>query len=57
MQYTLKEWRYEGKLVGYLLTCPDCGLSARIDDDQYHGRVSVDCPECPFHKTIDFSQN
>lgn len=40
------------------LECPQCGLIGSLDDDQYHGRVSVDCPNenCTFHETHDFSQ-
>jgi len=34
-------------------TCPGCGLRARMDEDQYAGRVSVDCPECAYHETHD----
>jgi len=37
------------------LRCPDCGIFGQIDDDQFHGRVSVLC-ECGFHETIDFSK-
>ena len=38
----------------WILTCPKCGLKARIDQDQFEGKVSVDCPECEFHETHDF---
>lgn len=34
-------------------TCPRCGLRGRIDEDQYKGEVSVDCPGCPYHATHD----
>ncbi len=39
----------------WIAQCPGCGLEARIDDDQYHGRVSIDCPACPYHETHDLS--
>ena len=39
------------------LRCPKCGVWADLDDDQYHGRVSVhhDDPECGYHETHDFA--
>lgn len=39
---------------GWKLRCPGCQSWAFIDDDQLHGRVSVDCPNCTFHETHDF---
>ncbi len=41
----------------WIVRCPGCGLEARIDDDQYHGRVSIDCPACPYHETHDLSKH
>jgi Zn ribbon nucleic-acid-binding protein len=38
----------------YLLQCPQCQSLGVIDDDQYHGRVSVLC-ECGYHETKDWS--
>lgn len=40
------------------LRCPSCGTFADIDDDQYRGRVSVECgtPGCAFHETHNFAQ-
>lgn len=38
-------------------TCPKCGLTGIIDKEQYEGKVSIDCPECDFHKTIDFRES
>ena len=35
--------------------CPECGVWGYIDDDQFHGRVSILC-ECGFHKTINLSK-
>jgi len=39
------------------LRCPACGIFAEMDDDQYHGRVSVECaaPGCVFHETHNFA--
>lgn len=38
--------------------CPRCGSWADIDDDQFFGRVSMECPVmgCDFHETIDLSR-
>jgi len=36
------------------LACPGCGMVGYLDDDQAHGRVSTDCPNCPFHETVDW---
>lgn len=42
------------------LECPGCGIWAALDDDQLHGRVSVDhaAQGCPggYHETHDFSE-
>ncbi len=37
----------------HIIKCPGCGLEARIDQDQFEGMVSIACPECPYHETID----
>jgi hypothetical protein len=36
------------------LRCPSCGDEKYLDDDQFHGRVSVLC-DCGFHETVNFS--
>lgn len=40
------------------LQCPGCGSWGEIDDDQLHGRVSVDHTDpsiaCTFHETRDW---
>ena len=48
--------RRDGQVV-HKLKCPDCGKWADLDDDQYHGRVSVDHSneQCGYHETFDFS--
>lgn len=33
------------------LQCPDCGVNGRIDQDQFHGTVSIQC-DCGFHETV-----
>lgn len=40
------------------LQCPGCGCWGDIDDDQLHGRVSVDHTDtgCTFHETRDWSK-
>ena len=35
--------------------CPTCGLWGYIDDDQFHGCVSILC-ECGFHETINLAE-
>lgn len=41
------------------LKCPGCGVWGELDDDQFHGRVSVDhdADGCPghYHETHDFA--
>jgi hypothetical protein len=47
----------------WIFRCPGCGVWAYMDDDQWHGRVSVDHtvgrPEgsdpCTYHETHDFA--
>ena len=39
-----------------LFRCPDCKLTGSIDDDQFHGRVSIVCSYCSYHETKDWSQ-
>ncbi len=43
----------------WLLECPGCGQWATLDDDQFHGRVSVDhaADGCPggYHETHDYA--
>ncbi len=35
----------------WIIRCPACGCEARADEDQVLGRVSIDCPQCPYHET------
>jgi hypothetical protein len=46
----LKHITRDGQAVTKL-QCPKCGIWGDIDDDQLHGRISVDCPECDYHET------
>jgi hypothetical protein len=39
----------------WTLRCPGCGGRGTLDEDQVHGRVSVDCDGCSFHETFDFA--
>lgn len=47
----------DGELT-LILLCPGCGERGELDDDQAHGRVSVDhaADGCPggYHETHDF---
>lgn len=40
-----------------LFRCPKCLRTGTIDDDQFHGRVSIQCPRegCDYHETTDWS--
>ena len=38
-----------------LFRCPKCKKSGVIDDDQFHGRVSIICEFCDYHDTKDWS--
>lgn len=53
----LRQVKLDGK-VQWKLICPNCGGEAFLDDDQFHGRVSTQCPfvGCTFHKTVDWSK-
>jgi len=33
--------------------CPTCGHQGWIDQDQWRGETSIDCPACPYHRTVD----
>lgn len=35
--------------------CPGCKVWGEIDNDQLHGRVSIQC-DCGFHETINLSK-
>ena len=39
--------------------CPKCGQWADLDDDQFHGRISIECPTkgCDYHETHDLSMD
>lgn len=39
----------------YRAICPGCGVEEILDDDQYHGRVSIQC-DCGYHETHDLSR-
>lgn len=58
----IRQRKRDGVLV-WQLHCPQCGRWGTIDDDQLHGRVSVDHTDvrngvtlCTFHETRDWSQ-
>lgn len=42
------------------LRCPVCGMWGDLDDDQFHGTVSIDHsdqPGCTFHETINVERD
>ena len=43
------------KSTAYRAICPGCGIDALLDDDQFHGRVSIQCG-CGYHETHDISK-
>lgn len=52
----LRSVRRDGAVV-WLLRCPVCKSWGEIDEDQFHGRVSVDHtddPGCTFHETHNY---
>lgn len=50
----LKQVKIDGQLT-WKLKCPQCGVWGELDDDQYHGRISVYHEGCSFHETVNFS--
>lgn len=42
----------EGEVI-YKFRCSGCKGIGAIDDDQIHGRVSIQC-ECGYHETVDW---
>ena len=50
--------KYLRKRAGwYYIKCPNCGLEVSIDQDQYEGKISIDCPNCKYHETHNFAAN
>lgn len=39
-----------------LFRCPKCRQTGFIDEDQFHGRVSIVCDHCDYHETNNWSQ-
>lgn len=56
-KFELKQVNFDGKDV-WKLKCPGCGTWGHLDDDQFNGRVSVQCLTgiCKFHETHNFSK-
>lgn len=38
----------------YKFMCPTCKVWGYLDDDQYNGRVSIQC-ECGYHETLNLA--
>lgn len=49
-------WELADNTRRALVECPGCGERMFVDNDQYHGKVSMDCPECEYHETHDLSR-
>lgn len=58
----IEDWRGVGEKATTttfpFFRCPTCKKVGTIDDDQYHGRVSIVCvtPFCDYHETKDWSE-
>jgi len=56
MREDLKRVIRDGKEI-WKFKCPSCKEWGSIDDDQFNGRVSIQCGCGKFHETIDFSKD
>lgn len=54
MEYNLRQASVDDEPC-WRLVCPGCGGFGSLDDDQFHGRVSVQC-DCGFHETVNFAE-
>lgn len=57
MSYAIMTVQRDGELVRKF-KCPKCGEWGEIDDDQYHGHVSIhhDVEGYGFHETINLTE-
>lgn len=51
----IKHTEGEATYLVWWVRCPGCGVEAMIDEDQFHGRVSMECVFCSYHQTHDLS--
>ena len=51
----LKKVIRDGKEIWKLL-CPACKQWGSIDNDQFNGKISVQCECGNYHETVDFSK-
>lgn len=53
MDYSVRDVVRDGATV-LQMACPGRGKWQDLDDDQYHGRVSIECGfDCGYHATVD----
>lgn len=52
--YKIKIVKRDGILIKKF-QCPLCEVFGEIDNDQFHGRISILC-DCGFHETIDLAK-
>lgn len=50
----VKQVRRDGLRI-WKVRCPECGIWGDVDYEQLDGRVSLDCPNCPYHETHNLS--
>ena len=53
-EFEVKTVLLNGKLARKY-KCPDCNVWGYIDDDQYEGKISIQC-SCGFHKTLNLKK-
>lgn len=57
--YTWKEGEVGTRMGLYpLFKCPQCKGVGIIDEEQFHGKVSIQCPfaPCTYHETKDWAE-
>ena len=54
-KYKVRVFNFSDKCYASF-TCPICKMEDIIDKDQYEGKVSIDCPKCKFHETLNLAR-
>lgn len=53
--YQIARFTTDGK-PSIKFKCPGCDEWGNIDNDQFHGNVSIDCVDCEFHDTVNIAE-